>query len=116
MFGDEGRLTSPSSEKLMVRFQSPRNVKSKWLGIRVQMPSAEQQGVFAKLRSVVEGWRKTHPGASSRLDESVISLRAAIRKQLNPVDLEFYYNNNRGKIRAAEMLMPTVGARKACGA
>jgi hypothetical protein len=63
----------------------------------------------------VESWRSSQPASPSRFDESLISLRAAIRKQLNPLDLEFYYNNNRGKIRAAEIRDRKSGIHEGCG-
>ena len=115
LFGDEGRLTSSSSEALIVRFQSAQTTQARWLGIRVQATGAERAGIVARLRGVVERWRGSQPITPRRLDESLISLRAAIRKQLKPIDLEFYYKNNRGKIRAAELFVGTRCSHEGCG-
>jgi hypothetical protein len=108
LFGDKGRLPSASTDRIIVRFQQTP-AQSRWLGINVQVAPAERPSIRARLRSVVENWRKSQPIAPSRFDDCIISLRAAIRKYLNPIDLEFYYNNNRGKVRAAQ-----IPAHKAC--
>jgi hypothetical protein len=114
LFGEKGRLAPSSSDALIVRFQSAQGTQSRWLGIRVQTTTPRRPGVIAKLRNIVEGWRNAQPAAPRRFDESLFSLRAAIRKQLNPVDLEFYYNNNRGKIRAAENLSHRMCNHQGC--
>jgi hypothetical protein len=116
LFGDESRLESSSTDSIMVHFQSAQTTQSRWLGIRVEMAAPGRQGIVARLRNVVESWRNSQPPTPSRFDESLISLRAAIRKQLNPVDLKFYYNNNRGKIRAAEIVVRKPCSHEGCGA
>ena len=114
LFGEEGRLTAASSDAVIVRFQSTA-AQSRWLGIRVQMAPAERPGIVARLRSVVEKWRRSQPATPSRFDESVTSLRDAIRKYLNPMDWEFYYNNNRGKVRAAQIPVLKSCMHEGCG-
>jgi hypothetical protein len=115
LFGGGGRLATASTDALIVRFQSTPT-QSRWLGIRVQVAAAERPGIVARLRGVVENWRRSQPTAPSRFGECLISLRAAIRKYLNPIDLEFYYNNNRGKVRAAQILVFKPCTYEGCGA
>jgi hypothetical protein len=114
LFGNKGRLSSVPTEALIVKFQ-PTPTQSRWFGILVQVAPAERTSIRARLRSVVENWRKSQPTAPSRFYDSIFSLRDAIRKYLNPIDYEFYYNNNRGKVRAAQILELKPCTFEGCG-
>jgi hypothetical protein len=104
LFGKEGRLNPADSVPLLVRFGGKPGTTPAWLGIRVKVEAGQRSGIVARLKSVFEKWSSAQP--TKPWAESLVDLRETIRRQLKPDEVEFYYNHNKGKIRAADARSP----------
>src|SRR5438105_3294155 len=99
------RVVSSTRSLALRRLQSSgsRTSPRGTLGIRVQMPASRRPGVVARLKALVDGWKISRPARPSLWVESLLDLRDAIRRQLKPLELEFYYTRNKSRMRVAEM-------------
>jgi hypothetical protein len=95
-------LDPATSDAVIVRFGVQPGTAPRLLGVRVQVP-ARQQGGISRLRAFVEQWARSQPATARPWADSLIELREAIRRQLKPLDLEFYYKRNKAKIRVADV-------------
>jgi hypothetical protein len=102
-FGVSARLDSASSNAVVVTFAKQSDGISRSLGVRVLMEPGRRTGVIARLRAVVEQWLGRQPIKAQPWADSLVELRNAIRLQLKPADLEFYYKRNQAKIRVSEL-------------
>jgi len=101
LYGAASKL-DPASDAVIVHFgtaQAPRGT----LGIRVQMPAARRPGVVARLKALIDGWKISRPARPSPWGEGLLDLRDAIRRQLKPLELEFYCTRNKSRMRVAEV-------------
>jgi hypothetical protein len=101
IFGEDAKLP-PSSDALIVRFGTKPGIDSGWLGIRVEVESAGRPGILGRLKAVVSRWLSSQPLKPVPWADGVADLRAAIKRQLAPTDLEFYYRKNKARIRVAD--------------
>ena len=66
------------------------------------MEPTRRPGIIGKLKAVMGQWVGSRRLKPLPWADSLVDLRAAIRRQLKPTDLEFYYQKNKAKIRVAE--------------
>ena len=108
-FGTEGRIDPATSNATIVRFGGQPGTVPGSLGVRIQVEPARRQGIAVRLKAVVEQWLASQPVKSRPWADSLVDLREAIKRQLKPLDLEFYYNHNKRRVRAAD-----AGGPKGC--
>ncbi len=113
-FGDEAKLDA-ASDAVIVRFGKP-GIAPGWLGVRVQVESGSRTGITGRLRAVMSQWLGSQPLTPVPWADSMVDLRAAIKRQLKPIDLEFYYQRNKAKIRAAQLGRRNGCSKQRCGA
>lgn len=106
LYGNAGRLNPATSDAVIVRFGGQPGISAGSLGVRILVEPLRRQGIGARLRAVVDRWRGAQPLKSRPWVDSLVDLREAIRQQLKPTDLEFYYKRNKGKVHAADAGSP----------
>jgi hypothetical protein len=99
-----------TSDAVIVRFGGPPKAVPGSLGVIVKVGAAQRTGMALRLRTLLENWISAQPRQARPLSDSLIDLRQAIKARLKPLDLQFYYKRNKDQIRAAEAIVPGVGA------
>jgi hypothetical protein len=102
-FGEETVPDPVTHAAIIVRFDGVANRESSTLGIKIGVAEEQRPTIGAKLSGLVRGWISARPVGSIPCSDGLLDLRAAIRKQLSPNDLDFFYARNAKKIRAAEL-------------
>jgi hypothetical protein len=116
VFGSDAKINPASSDAIIVRFGGQPGTTLRSLGVRMQVEPERRIGIVARLRAVTEQWLGAQPMKSRPWADSLLDLREAIRRQLKPVDLEFYYKRNKAKIRVADASRPKLCAEGPCAA
>jgi hypothetical protein len=115
-FGAEVRLDTARADAIIVRFGAGPQRPASTLGIQVEVPPAKRLGISVRLPAIIRSWLMTQPIMPSPWAAGLVDLRAVLKKQLQPADLQFFYERNAKKIRAAELREIHIGPIKPNGA
>jgi hypothetical protein len=104
-FGPDALLDPARHDALTVRYPKTAAEPESYLGIRVEMAPAQRRGIADRLLGVYRAWNAPQI-VPSPWSHGIVDLRNAINTQLKPMEVEFFYSRNAGKIRAAQLHLP----------